>query len=290
MSVDLLVRDEASVKPKLVVRDVASMYNADVIQTQTKSKPFPLLRSFTLNSILVQPARESVDDSLRLSKRSDALKSMRALAAMFLALTYVRKAPIVVATRRDDFSLVLLRQLFPDVEFVVFFGDALEPIYNATVTSVWERSGEKPYLISLGTSIAKHEALIAYFKPVDLLLGLDVENCQDFKFYGGEAWYPPFAGYDTKILYLRTSTENDVEMWQGNALQQSLREFIYMTNESVVYFDPQTGTDRYLFGSSTLPNDYTHLFCYWLVREIYHRLKRPCKPELHQHIIKLLAS
>lgn len=240
--------------------------------------------------------------------------SMRAAAVMFLAasMDYARRARIVLVTRANasvaEGLAALLRGLFPPPQARVELhsGEQVDALYARIAEDAPEgapagapappKGRGRTYLVSLGTTRRNHAALVRHFRPRHALLGVESGGAQDYRFYDGELWIPPFGG-PTKVLYLRAEIPPsqlgaDPELqgrhWNAQEIATATEYFRYVTNENAAYLNPFTGTDAYLFGE--YPNDYSHMFCLWAAALYLSKLEGPPPTEEQvRGVFRLLA-
>jgi hypothetical protein len=281
MSVALLIQGAARMIPTVILKDKIEALSAGADIAKIRSCEPATLEFFSLDRIrisigpMADPLSPAERNSL-LTKKAALAPSMRASALLFLALSYdyAKLGRIVIVTRlASNFASSLatdVQTFFPRAKIVLHSAGAVDRLYDvAATTRDWSKAGERTYLLSLGTTPDHHRDLVRHFAPAHALMGIEITSSQDFSFYPGELWIPPFGGAGTKVLYLRAKlTKKRREMdptlqgavWSGTVILAALDRFRRVTNEMVAYVDPVTCCDRYLYGK--YPNDYSHLFCY----------------------------
>lgn len=278
--------------PRTIPKDKIESLGASSNVAAIRSSEPAYLDTFdvTCIRIAIGPKTEpltNAERSIELTKRLAVVPSIRASALMFLTHTYnyEKKARIIIVTRQPPGivgSIVSdLQILYPRATFVVHAADAVDRLYEMIKSGATDHSppDEHTYLFSLGTTCTHHRDIVRYFRPNVALMGIELTGQQSFQFYDGELWIPPFGGSSTRVVYLRVDLDGyDIEedpilrgsVWSGIDIANALERFKFVTNESVAYINPITGTDTYFF--SEFPNDYSHLFAYTAAVQYYQGL------------------
>jgi len=285
--------------PKLIIREKTSINVASFLHK--KSTEPKTLEHFTLNNIRISLADNvNVDQESRkdFTKKLNLQSSMRVSSLLFLALNYdysQLSRIIIVSHQHKDVVKNLeadLKVFYPRAEFLTFAENSPNYIYEDRKTAEsgeGRLDGKITYLLSLGSTLEHHRDLVQYFHPHHALMGIDTSSKLDFQFYDGELWIPPFGGSLTKILYIRSKFRSDQydfdplrtgSIWDGKIINNALVNFRTNTNENVVYFNPMTGTDTYLF--HLYLNDYSHLFAYYTIKTFYEKLGKTVSEEMFQ--------
>ncbi len=285
----LLLGIPATAKAKLIVRAddkvISSLCDTEIVRSSVPKQ----IKRFDISDIRINSDVEVISDSEKrtlLTKKLVLDKSILASVLMFLALSwkYGQANRVVLVTRQTPAFIEKLcddlRMFYPKIDVVVVAKAKMDEIYESFAQGVVtpDESPAPTYLLSLGTTPVNHVAMVKHFRPKHALMGIstDVDCPINFKFYDGEMWIPPFGGAVTQVTYIRKTfktSELDVDptisgiMWNGSTIASALLKFRFVTNESVGYLNPATGTPTYLF--EKYPNDYAHMFAYTAVYYFY---------------------
>jgi hypothetical protein len=242
------------------------------------------IEKFSLNNIRVNTLdADSEPVARRLSKKSQPIPSVRATILLFLAVNYTYERPMrIVLVSPQSASIVeslgaFMRSFYPRATIAMYPENKADHLYENINEIRGDGADEtvETYLVSLVTNVQRHRDLVQYFCPDHALMALEFIHPVSFQFYSGELWIPPFVN---KTLYVRSKPEATLDplsegpIYDGIVITNALRKFKTFTNEDIVYLNPETGSDTYLFGK--FPNDYSHLFIYFAVGKYLTKLKQ----------------
>lgn len=301
MSLSLLVRQNAVAKPFLIVREKATITSMRTVMHKVRSRDVPRLYNFDRETFVVRKGAltdppHPDENSVLILNGSSVELSIRASLLMFLTVSFRPGAPLklVITSRIDDEVLAristYLKMIFERLEVLIYTGAALDELY-AKLEATSERAREDPNtvlcLAALGNTLAKHVILTNYFQPHFSLYGIRPSRMCDFRFYAGEMWLLPFP--DTKIMSLYLYTAHRLEktitdpvrngiFWDSTSLYDAAWRHARVKNELDVYFDPETGSNRYIM--SKFPNDFSHMYVYFAAFTLLLRLRTPLSRDI----------
>lgn len=302
MSVKLLrnVYTKHTIPARIHTDELNLALTSGYVPLRKSSCPVNSVAQFSLNTVLAASHNLIMTDDeedYTPTKTRNVMRSIAVSSFMFLSLNVPVEGPckIVIVTRNSKSDMLpllgMVKRFYPSsrIEIECFCGEDHDHTLFDT-----DPTPSRNILLSLGTTLEKHVKLVKKYQPIAAMFGINGSSQTSFQFYDGVLWIPPFGGRNTEILYLSSKTfsvDNPItsgSYWDSATIANSLRYFKNVTNETVSYINPFTGTPTYLFGKYL--NDYSYLFVFHTLLIYFRRLGITPSEEKFQTAFSLLAE